>query len=260
MKSENSLENTLSEGLIVNRNWLNKKGFNRPLVDYYLRSGSLEAVARGVYRRPGPPLKWQHVVYSLRLLGYSVHVGGRSALALQGYSHYLPLGEDSMKVILLYGVPNLPGWTEKLDSPYQLILLKPRLFRQVPEEAIHTLAFGHWDWPIPHASVELALLEYLAEVNSASDFAMADKYFESATTLRPGLLQVLLGHCRHVRVKRLFLWFGRRHEYPWFRQLDISKLDLGSGKRMVVKDGALDGEFQITVPKEMAHGSEQSLF
>ncbi len=260
MKSDKSLENSLPEGLLVDRKWLNKRGFKRPLVDYYLRAGSLEAVARGVYRRPGPPLKWEHVVYSLQELGYPVHVGGRTALELQGYSHYLPLGRDRMRGIFLYGVPSLPNWLEKLELPYRFVLNKPRLFKRIPEEAIHTVPFGNWDWPVRYATVELALLEILADVKTAADFDMANKYFESATSLRPGLLQGLLESCQHVRVKRLFLWFARRYGYPWFKKIDVTKVDLGSGKRVVVTNGALDMEYQITVPREMVHGSEQPDF
>ena len=58
------------------RAWLAVRGFKRPLVDYYLRSGALVPVARGAYRRPGPPLKWEHVVYSLQELGYASMWGG----------------------------------------------------------------------------------------------------------------------------------------------------------------------------------------
>ena len=68
-KAKPSLEQTLSEGQLVNRDWLLKRGFNRPRVDYFLRSGKLEPVAHGVYRRPGPPLKWEHMVYSLKEMG-----------------------------------------------------------------------------------------------------------------------------------------------------------------------------------------------
>jgi hypothetical protein len=63
-KSEKSLEQCLPEGQLVNRAWLKARGFSRPRVDYALRAGKLEAIAHGVYRRPGPPLKWEHVVFS----------------------------------------------------------------------------------------------------------------------------------------------------------------------------------------------------
>ena len=66
---EPSLEQTLPEGQLVNRAWLRARGFNRPRVDYALRAGKLTAVAHGIYRRPGPALKWEHVVYSLNQMG-----------------------------------------------------------------------------------------------------------------------------------------------------------------------------------------------
>jgi len=68
-KSEKSLEQSLPEGQLVNRAWLLARGFNRPRVDYALRAGKLESVAHGVYRRPGPSLKWEHVVFSLNEMG-----------------------------------------------------------------------------------------------------------------------------------------------------------------------------------------------
>ncbi len=101
-----SLEQILPEGQLVNRAWLRAQGFGRPRVDYFLRAGKLTAVARGIYRRPGPPLKWEHVVYSLNQMGCPVRVGGRSALELQGMAHYLPL--DDVQRIDLYGSAKVP--------------------------------------------------------------------------------------------------------------------------------------------------------
>ncbi len=59
---------------MVARSWLKARGFDRPRVDSYLRSEALRLVTRGTYRRPGPPLKWERIVYSLQELGYAVHV------------------------------------------------------------------------------------------------------------------------------------------------------------------------------------------
>jgi hypothetical protein len=257
-KLHDPLERLLPDGQVVDRNWLEKKGFRRPLVDYYLRSGALEAVARGAYRRPGPPLKWEHVVYSMQELGLGVYVGGRSALELQGMAHYLPL--QGIKQIGLYGVGKLPGWVPKLRVPYKFELHHPRLLARLPEGALTTKLFGHWDWPIRYATPELALLEVLAEVMSAGDIELADKFFEAATVLRPELLRALLLACTHVKAKRLFLWLAARHNYPWSSVLDTKGVDLGSGKRVIVKGGVLNKQFQITVPRAMGDGPEQSVF
>ncbi len=88
-----SLEKVLPEGLLVNRDWLYAKGFKRSAIDYYLRSEILVAAARGIYRRQGPPLKWQHVAYSLQVLDYGLHVGGRTALEVQGLRTSCRYGE-----------------------------------------------------------------------------------------------------------------------------------------------------------------------
>ncbi len=247
---QNSIRDVLPEGLVVNRDWLTNHGFKRPLVDYYLRSGALKPVARGAYRRPGPNLKWEHIAHSLQELGFSIHVGGRSALELQGYAHYLPL--QGIKQIDLYGVGKLPSWINNLEASYKFILHKTRLFKNTPSAAITTKPFGHWDWPINFAKPELALLQLAAEVERSSDFDVLEKFFESAATLRPQLIMKLLMSCDNVKAKRLFLWFSERKGFSWFKHLDKEAIDLGSGKRVIEQGGALDKTYQITIPRKMA--------
>ena len=244
-----NLEDLLPDGLVVDRTWLAKRGFERPLVDYYLRSGALVPLARGAYRRPGPPLKWEHIVYSLQELGFSAHVGGRSALELQGFAHYLSM--QGIKQIHLYGVDKLPSWISKLEAPYRLILHKSKLFDLPVTESVTTKPFGHWDWPLRYSMPERALLEMTSEVKQASDFEVLDKLFESATSLRPKLIMTLLQSCHQVKAKRLFLWFAERHGFTWFDRLDVKAVNLGSGKRVIQKGGAFDNNYQITVPREM---------
>ena len=256
-KPESSLEQTLPEGQLVNRDWLLQRGFNRPRVDYFLRAGKLVSVAHGVYRRPGPQLKWEHVVYSLTEMGYPVHVGGRSALELQGLAHYLPSG--GIRRIDLYGSSRVPKWVAIYPAEFQFVVHTRRLFDQVPREAVKLKPFGSWDWPIAYAVPELAMLELLSEVRETADFMVADKIFEAATNFRPEILYILLHTCSQVKAKRLFLWFSDRHGHDWRQALKIDDINLGKGKRMLVKGGAFDPTYQITIPREMAVGSEQSI-
>ena len=106
----------------------------------------------------------------------------------------------------------------------------------------------------------MALLELVNEVADEAGFTMTDKYFESATTLRPNLLNELLSGSVKIQANRLFLWFAKRHNLPCFDSLNLSEINLGKGKRMIVRGGALDKEFQITVPKEMANGTQPNFF
>jgi len=258
-----SLSAVLSEGLLVDRNWLKQRGFQRPLVDYYLRSGALEAVARGVYRRPGLPLKWQHLVYSLQALGFDVHVGGRSALDHQGLAHYLPMSSETVH---LYSQAKLPAWLHKVKAKAEFVAHHRTLFKADTENRdYNTLPFGAWDWPLNYSTREQALLEYLDDLPTRADLDMADKYMESATTLRPKFVMSLLQGCHRIRTKRLFLWLAERHQHAWFKQLDTSMVDLGSGKRVIYKGGVLNSKYNITVPRGYANGvvldgSKQPLF
>lgn len=42
-----------------------------------------------------------------------------------------------------------------------------------------------------------------------------------------------------------------RLRHAWLKQIDRAAVDLGSGKRMLVKEGRFDPTHQITVPKDM---------
>jgi len=244
------LEEVLPDGLVVNRKWLQVKGYERSTIDYYIRSGKLENVGRGVYRRPGPPLKWEHIIYSLQELGYMLHIGGQSALDLQGYAHYLAIGREG-KVVTLFGKDKLPAWVNKISDIIQFAAFPQKTFAKLPENSLTTHTFGHWDWELKISTVELALFELLSRVKDESDFSVADKYFESATILRPELVNALLHASTHIQTKRLFLWFADKHAHQWNRNIDRNKIDLGNGKRVIIKGGTLDKTYNITVPREM---------
>lgn len=77
-----------------------------------------------------------------------------------------------------------------------------------------------------------------------------DQRFEGLTNLSPRRLTMLPTDCRSVKVKRLFFFFAARHGHAWLKRTDRSKVDLGSGKRMLVKGGRLDPATQITVPED----------
>jgi hypothetical protein len=252
------LGKALPEGQLANRAWLLAHGMTSPRIDYALRAGNLETVVHGVYRRSGPLLKWEQVVYSLNAMGWPGHVGGRSAFELQGKAHFLAI--NGVKQIELHGAGPAPAWLEKLPGPYRMVAHNKKLFASLPPAMLEIKPFGVWDWPIPYSSPELALLEMLGEFRGEEDFGFADPFFEGAATLRPDRVQSLLENCVQVKAKRLFLWYTKRHRHPWVGKIDKSRINLGSGKREVAKGGALDMDFLITIPREMVHDAGQPLY
>lgn len=248
----------LNEGVLVDRRWLNENGFDRTSIDYYMRSKTLKAVSRGVYRKPGHPLKWQNIVYSLSLLGYSIHVGHMTALHFHGYTHYLEL--SGAKTISIYCDKKLPRWAFQIEVKEKLQQVSRSPFSFDRTTGLEEVPFGTWDWPVLYSVPERASLELLSTIDSAAEIQQADTLFEGAANFRPVMVQDMMEQCRQVKAKRLFLWLARRHNFPWFNKLDINKFDLGKGKRQIVQDGILDKDYLITIPKEMVNGQTESLF
>src|ERR1700722_100233 len=93
----NSLEREFPEELFVDAQRRTRHGYSIGLRSQYVAAGWLDHPARGVYRRRRGSLTWQQVVVSLQtLLGRTLVVGGRTALELQGYAHYLPYAQTEV--------------------------------------------------------------------------------------------------------------------------------------------------------------------
>ncbi len=268
----NQLVNQLPEGLLVDAAWLEKRGYSRALRSHYVSAGWLNQPTRGVYRRGHGALGWEFVVVSLQnLLGLPLVVGGRTALQVQGFSHYLA---QEVREVHLYGSVPLPTWVEKL--PLQVAFRRhnsERLFASEPatrdrtstafdlksgrsssDDSIHgvrDITWGSWEWPLTLSTPERAYLELLDELPGRETFHQADVLMEGLANLSPRRLAKLLADCRSVKVKRLFFFFADRHPHAWRRQLDPKDFDLGSGKRVLAKSGRLDGRYQITVPEDL---------
>jgi hypothetical protein len=264
----NSLERDLPEGLLVDAAWLSAHGYSTSLRSQYVTSGWLAQPVRRVYRRPRGPVSWEQVVISLQMmLKKPLVVGGRTALELQGFAHYL---SGSAREVHLYGPQRPPTWlnTSLVDALFVYHNDSP-LFRKlvVPDpdaantksheptgtipinESLAPRTWGQWNWPMIVSIPERAIFELLYELPKHESFELADKFMQSLSNLSPKKLQTLLVDCQNVKVKRLFFFFADRHKHAWLKHLNRSAIDLGRGKRMLVKGGKLDPLYQITVPE-----------
>ncbi len=257
----NQLQYVLPEGLLVDSAWLQEKGYSRQLIAKYVRGGWLESPVSRIYRRPralenrATLASWEQVVISLQsLLWFPVTVGGRTALELQGYTYYpLPLGPTE---IHLYGDAKPPKWLICLPLKQKLIFHNTHLFRA---EKGSTLDSTKQPWAtfagvLVISTPERAILELLDEVPKHETFHQADMLMQGLTNLSPSRLNKLLANCHNIKVKRLFLWFAERHNHTWFARLNQNKINLGSGKRMLLPGGLLNHKYLITLPKELSTG------
>jgi Transcriptional regulator, AbiEi antitoxin, Type IV TA system/Transcriptional regulator, AbiEi antitoxin N-terminal domain len=248
----NRLQQELPEGLLADAGWLEAHGYSSALRSQYVRAGWLDSPARRVYRRSRTPLTWQQAVISLQtLLDLPLAVGGRTALEQLGYAHYL---SAEMREVHLYGTKRAPTWLGDLPLDVKFHWHNSlRLFPgdAPPEPSPVMVSAAGLSLPIRYSSKERAVLELLDELPEHESFHQVDALMEGLSDLSPRRLQTLLETCSSVKVKRLFLFFADRHRHAWRSRLDVSRVDLGSGKRVLVKGGRLDPTYHITVPSDL---------
>lgn len=240
----------LPYGQFVTRQYLFKQGLERYQLDNYLRQGKVYAISSGVYARLGVPIEWQGLAASLyKAVDSAVYIGGMSALVQHGLAHYVNFNSS----VNFYSQAKKPLWFEKLDL--NITRQWHRTARIWDEEkliaakSLQKQSINGGVWLL--ASPEQAYLELLTHLPDTVSFELADNIMQGLTNLSPKRLDALLKACKHVLAKRLFFFFAERYQYPWFKKLSHENYDLGTGKRMVVKEGRLDSTYQITVPRDL---------
>ena len=258
----NRLERLLPEGLLVDASWLTEQGYSTSLRRQYVTAGWLTQPTRQVYQRRRGSVSWQQAVVSLQmLLGERLVVGGRTALDLQGFSHYLT---STVQEVHLYGPEHAPTWLYKLPLDVRFVYHNSeKLFpTATPTKSLALSAeieptdfvkqpWGPWGWQLCMASPERAILELLDELPDRESFYQVDKLFEGLANLSPRKVENLLARCRNVKVKRLFFYFADRHKHAWLKRIDRTMINLGKGKRLLVRGGRLDTTYLITVPEDL---------
>src|SRR5438876_856764 len=122
----NWLQHTAPEGLVFDSGWLESNGISRQLRRTYVMHGWLLALGRGIYCRPVPAealtkVSWQQLVISLNLLqNLAVAAGGRTALEMHGFSHYLSV--SGSREAHFYANEDLPGWVSRVPLDVKFIL------------------------------------------------------------------------------------------------------------------------------------------
>lgn len=246
---------TVLPGRLVDTPTLQRHGVTRMLAHKYIDSGWLEPVVRGLYRRPETTsnrAEWQLVVRSLQhVMGYSSIVGGRTALELQGFAHYLPMRGD--QDVHLYGEAH-PTWLKRLDETGRYRLHSTRLFDMHSDA--ETTEVDSPVGPLKCSTPERAILELLDELPKHESVHIVDTAFEGLASARPRRLEKLLASCSSIKVKRLFFVFADKHGHAWRRHLSPERFDLGSGPRALFEKGQFHPRYEISVPPELMPQSE----
>jgi len=88
----NQLLQNVPRGAVLLSSWLVEQGYSHALQQKYLRSKWLTPLGKGAYKRTGDDIGIFGGLYALQKQAKkSIHIGGPSALYLQGYAHYIAM-------------------------------------------------------------------------------------------------------------------------------------------------------------------------
>lgn len=226
--------------------WLGHYGVDRKLAYKYCKGGYLEKVANGVYVKANEtPHPYAIVRYLQQELSSRLHVSGKSALELHGHVHYLSMGKKNRVFLTSYESRRFPKWLKDYVGHFEVSFKKSSLLKSEKYLTEHETS----GFKILISSRELAIIELIENFDLSNSLETVANYMESLTTLRSYVLQEVLEECQSLKVKRVFLYVSEKLNLPYFKRLDLNKIDLGSGKRVVVKGGSLDKKYQITVDR-----------
>lgn len=222
--------------------YLTKHGFSYDNIKNYIRSGYLDQLGRGAYCKHGSKPDVAAAVAALNhQLSLSVHVGGKTALAEHGFLHFVPFQELPT---MLFAPPkvSLPVWFSRF---YASSFALTRTNFLPDGEGVEQRQFG--ESSVWMSVPERAILELLHGVPEKQMINEAYQILEMMTVVRPKFMQTLLQECSSVKVKRLFFLLAERTGHSWFEDLDQSKIDFGSGCRVIEDGGTFQRKYNIVV-------------
>ncbi len=232
-------------GAVLTLAWLKARGISSKLANYYATSGWLHRVGDGAFTLKSGTPDWLGAVFGLQHKPTPLHPGGQTALELVGLAHFLPLGDQAPIYLFDRSGERLPEWFKRL--PWAGRVQHVRTNFLPPDLGLREHQAGSFSVRV--SDPERAILEFLLHLTTdQAGYEHASLLFESLGTLRPSLIQALLEKCSSVKVKRLFLHLAEKHGHPWLLKLEVAKVSLGSGKRVLFPGGRLDPKYLITVP------------
>lgn len=227
--------------------WLKEAEVSRQLQQHYQKSGWLQSLGHGAFKRSGDTVDWLGGLYAIQQqAGLPIHVGARTALGLLGQAHYLEINTQTAQLFAPRKV-GLPVWFKNHDWG-----LKPELHNTNFLPAfVGMVDLEHKLFSVKVSGAARALMECLYLAPEKFDWVEVYQVMEGMGTVRPATVQQLLEQCVSVKVKRLFLYLAEKAGHAWVKYLDLCQVDLGAGKRSFVQGGAYVPKYKITVPQEL---------
>ncbi len=233
------------DGLVLTSNNLFERGYNYRLVKQYVVSKWVSSIHHGAYTKLNDLPSIYGVLNALQFQQkIDVHLGGISSLEYYGFTHYSNLSNQGNYYLYPTKDPvaKLPMWVKKL--PQKINYINKKLFDS--NIGIVKKEFNQIDFSVSRP--ERAILELLALVPDSFTLQFAADNLEGLHLLDEILVQQLLEACKSIKVKRLFLYLSEEKALPCFKKLQLDKIDIGKGKRVIGEGGKFIPKYKISVP------------
>ena len=175
-----------------------------------------------------------------------VHVGGLTSISLQGLSHYFRMGKEPLYLFSPQYV-KLPKWFLSQEWSSRILHVKTKF---LPINSALS-DYSRDGIKLQISLAERAILECLHLTPNRFNLVECYQILESLVNLRPKLLQELLENCNSIKVKRLFLYMASKANHQWLDFVDQSRIELGTGDRVIVRGGVYISKYKLSIPKEL---------
>ncbi len=250
IKKQNKLQSLLQfwpMHTLATSKWLLKQGLSYSNLVGYQKSGWICHVGTGTFKRINDQVSWEGAIFGLQNQYPGLFsIGGRTALELQGAGHFIPMNQSTV-FLFSSKKKKIPLWfaTYMKDLMIRCTYLQYRFLP--PHIALTYHTYG--DFQINISTRERAALEMVELLGRFHTFEECRLLFENLGTLRPHVVQELLEKCSSIKAKRIFLFLSKNVGHTWFKNLNLTTIELGSGPRNLFPGGIYDPEFQLTYPK-----------
>lgn len=251
----NQIMQSWSSGTVSSTRWLKDMGVSRQLINKYKKSGWIEAIGSGAFKKSGDSIDYTGAIYAMQYHDkLSIHPGGRTSLSLQGKAHYLEVGG---KQAYLYRAADekIPAWFRNYDWGIEIKNISTSFLPPTMELV---------DLEIKNYSIQIsspvrAILECLHQAYNDESILECYQLMENLNNLNPKNIQTMLENCSSVKVKRLFLFMADDIGHSWFKYIELGKIDIGRGKRNFSSNGIYIDKYKINIPKNLRTDNESRI-
>lgn len=242
-KIKQIIEQAPTGGILLS-NWLNSQGIPRQEQASFVKTGWLERMCQGVYHVSTDRPRLFPMLNSLTSQSdFSYHIGAFTALDLKGFTHYGQLGKPKAYIYMR------AKWPKRFNDLE--LEMTPVIFTSKNYEELGLTSVTADGVSLHVSSPERAIFECIDLIPEHANPMDTFYLMEMLSTLRSQLVESLL-HKASIKTRRLFLYMAEKAGHPWFEDLNLENINLGSGDRSITPGGAYNAKYRIVIPQDLA--------